>query len=166
MALRGIEGLRGWPVAAALAFAASFVALPAAAQSTDFVGQWHWNRAESTPAGDQPPPRMVVLDITAAEPGHVQWRLTGTDIRGQPHVETYNGTGDGKPAPVGGAPEGTVASFTLTSRGMETSYVNRDGSSERTTCSITRGRDRLICFGSDNDGKGHVSSFRDIYDRW
>jgi len=155
---------RGVLAAMALGVAAGSVIPTAAAQSRSFVGQWHWIRAESTTTLTAPP-RYVLLNITAAAPDRVEWTLTGTDAQGQKHVHAFSGTGNGTPAPVGGAPEGTTAAFTVTSSNMSAAYLNRDGSGERTSCSLTQDRNRMICEGNETDGKGHSSNFRDVYDR-
>jgi len=148
------------------AVAAAGTLTAAYAQTASFAGQWHWNRTESTAAPGRTPPRFVVLTITAAEPGHVEWTLNGTDAKGQQHVQAFVGTGDGKPAPVAGAPNGTMASFTVTIGDMTMSYTSRDGSSERSNCTITVTDSKMICQGVETDAKGKTESFRDVYDRW
>lgn len=164
---------RWWPLlrtrsieAAVYALAAACILSAAYAQSASFVGQWHWSRTESTTTPGRPPPRFVVLSITAAEPGRVQWTLNGTDAKGQQHVQSFAGTGDGTPAPVAGAPNGTMASFTVTIGSMTMSYASRDGSSERSSCTITVNDNKMICQGTETDAKGKTESFRDVYDRW
>jgi hypothetical protein len=159
--------LRGPIAAAALALiVGSLVPTASSAQQPSLVGQWHWNRNESTVTPNRPPPNSVVLIITAAEPARMQWTLTATDAKGQKHIESFIGTGNGTPAPVSGAPEGTVAAFTVTNSRMAVSYNNRDGSGERTTCSIAMNPGKMVCQGDETDGKGGTSSFRDVYDRW
>lgn len=138
---------------------------PALAQAPSFVGNWHWNRAESTVAAGEPLPNDVVLAIAAAETGRVQWTLTGIDAKGGKHTESYNGTGDGKLGPVAGAPQGTMASFTVTPATMTAHYTNTDGSSEQTSCTLSPDKRKMICAGTDSDGKGHTSTYRDVYDR-
>jgi hypothetical protein len=150
--------------AIALGWAAASVIPAAEAQSPSFVGQWHWIRGESTTTLTAPP-RYVLLNITAAAPDRVEWTMTGTDAQGQKHVHAFIGTGNGTPAPVRGAPDGTTAAFTVTSSSMSAAYANRDGSGERTSCSLTPDRNRMICEGNESDGKGHTTSFRDVYDR-
>jgi hypothetical protein len=136
---------------------------PAAWAQSPLVGEWRWNPTESSRAPDQP--REVVLVITAGERARVAWTLTGVDARGQPHVHAFQGTGDGKPAPVDGAPEGTVAAFTVTGERMTAAYDNRDGSTARTTCAVDPARPRLVCEGTDRDAAGVTTRFRDVYDR-
>ena len=58
-----------------------------------------------------------------------------------------------------------MAAFTVTSTTMTALYTNRDGSSERTICSVSADRGKMICQGTEDDGKGHASSFSDVYDR-
>ena len=153
------------PTSIAVWLAIAAGASPAVAQSPGFVGTWHWNKAQSSVAAGDSPPSEVVLAIAAAESGRVQWTLTGTDPKGVKHVESYNGSGDGKPAAVTGAAPGTVASFTVTPTTLAASYSNPDGSSERTSCTLSPDRRQMICAGTENDGKGHTSDYRDVYDR-
>ena len=154
-------------VIAVCLWGAAMCAAPAAAfaQAPAFVANWYWNRTQSTVAPGEDLPSSVVLAITAAETGRVQWTLTGTDAKGAKHAETYSGTGDGKPAPVIGAPPGTMASFTVSPTTMTASYTNTDGSSEHTSCTLSPDHRQMICAGADNDGKGHTSNYRDVYDR-
>jgi hypothetical protein len=139
--------------------------LTAAAQSPSFAGNWRWNRAQSTIAPGEPVPNEVVLAIGAAEVGRVQWTLTRVDSKAGKVAESYSGTGDGRPAPVIGAPPGTTARFTVTPTTLTSSYAYVDGSSERATCTLSPDARVMTCAGTDDDGKGHTSTYRDVFDR-
>src|SRR5689334_6418139 len=92
-------------IAAGLALAVSGAAIAAARADTSlFVGKWHWNPRESSTAPGDPVPRDVVLNITSAEKARVQWSVTTVDGKGAQTVKSFVGTGDGKPTPVTGDP--------------------------------------------------------------
>ncbi len=153
-------------LAVCLAGAALGMMLSAAlAQAPSFAGTWRWNRTQSTIAPGEPVPQEVILAIAAAEPGRVQWTLTRTDDKGAKFVESFNGTGDGRPAPVTGGMPGTTARFTVSPTSLASSYANTDGSAERATCTLSPDGRLMTCLGSDDDGKGHTSNYRDVFDR-
>jgi len=150
---------------AILALALGGVASLSHADSGQFVGQWHWNRTESSVAPDEPLPRDVVLKISSAEAARVQWTLTTVDSRGEQHVESYTGAGDGKPAAIAGGPAGTTGAFTLIGDALEGTYTNQDGSSDRSSCTVSADREKMTCRGTESDGKGHSMNYVDVYDR-
>jgi hypothetical protein len=152
-------------LAVCLAWAAMGTVLAALAQAPSFAGNWRWNKTQSTIAPGEPVPNDVVLAIAAAEPGRVQWTLTRVDGQNAKFVETYSGTGDGRPAPVTGAPPGTTARFTVTPTTLTSSYAYGDGSAERATCTLSPDGRVMTCAGTDDDGKGHTNNYRDVFDR-
>jgi opacity protein-like surface antigen len=151
---------------AAVAAAPPALAQAAPAQASAFVGQWHWNRAESSGMEPgEPLPNDVVLTIAAADPARVQWTLRAVDAQGQVRVESYSGTGDGKSAPVSGAPDGATAAYTVTPAAIQAVFTSKDGSVERTTCTLSADRRKLICHGTEEDGRNPPRPFQDVYDR-
>src|SRR5579864_7415824 len=76
--------------ATAAALSVSSVAL-GAEDAGAFVGEWHWNKAESSVIPGEPLPREVVLRIASATPARVQWTLTRTDADGSQHTESFGG---------------------------------------------------------------------------
>jgi hypothetical protein len=154
-----------WAFAAVVAWTATGSMLTAQAQAPSFAGTWRWNRAQSTVAPGEPVPSDVVLAIAHAEAARVQWTLTRTDDKGEKFVESYSGTGDGRPAPITGAPPGTTARFTVTPTSVASSYANSDGSSENATCTLSPDGRVMTCAGIDDDGTGHTRNYRDVFDR-
>jgi len=135
-------------------------------QTARFVGQWHWNRTDSTSlVSNEPAPQDVVLSIAAAEPGRVQWTLTALDAKGDAHLQSYSGRGDGSAAQIAGASDGAMAAFTVTAAAFRGVYSNRDGSSERTACAVTGDGRRMTCDGTEIDAKGRTRNYVDVYDR-
>jgi hypothetical protein len=152
--------------AVVLAVALGGAASAAHAQSPPFVGEWHWNRRESSGlVPDEPAPGGVVLAITAADPGHVQWTLTAVDPKGTTHVQSFGGTGNGVAAPITGSPDGAMGSYIVTPTAVQAVHTSRDGTVERTSCAVSADARKLICHGTESDGKGHKRSFQDVYDR-
>ena len=100
--------MRARAIALALALAALAGPLAARAQSSGWVGRWHWNAAQSTAVPGEVPPRDIALVIESASPAQVRWSLTIVDPAGVRHQQSFSGSGDGKPAPVAGAPPGTT----------------------------------------------------------
>lgn len=142
--------------------------LAAAAQAetaAPFLGRWHWNRTESTAAPGEPLPKDVVLDITSAEPSHLEWKVTTVDEQGASHVESFNGAANGKPAPLQGSPDGTTIAVTLAGTTLNATYTAPDGSSDHESCSVSADRKKMTCRGTETDGKGHSANYTDVYDR-
>jgi hypothetical protein len=152
-------------IAIGLALAVLAAPLAAHAQSSGWVGRWHWNAALSTKTPGEEPPRDILLVIQSASPAHVQWSLTIVDPAGGQHQQSFSGGGDGKPAPVTGAPPGTTGALTVTATRFDAVYANPDGSSDRSNCTLSADQRKLTCAGTDSDGKGHSMPYTDVYDR-
>jgi hypothetical protein len=136
-----------------------------AAGPSPFIGEWHWNRATSqTPAGE-PQPQQVVIDITRADAAQVLWRLTIVDENGQSHVQSFTGSGDGKPVAVEGRSDGSTGAFTVTASTLDSVYTYPDGASDRSSCSVSADRRTMTCRGTENDGQGHSATYVDVYQR-
>jgi len=152
-------------IAAALALAAAGASFGARADSPGLVGRWHWNPSQSSSVPGEAPPRDVLLVIESASAAHMQWQLTIVDPNGGRHVQSFSGSGDGKPAAVSGAPPGSTGALTVSATSYEAVYANADGSSDRSTCSLSADGKKLTCRGTDSDGKGHSAPYTDVYDR-
>jgi hypothetical protein len=137
----------------------------AAAEPNPFLGEWHWNKAASTSAPGEPLPRELVLKITSADTAHVAWTLSTVDEKGERHVQSFSGTGDGKPAAVTDAPDGLTGAFTVTANMLDAVYHYANGSTDHASCSLSADRKKLTCRGTENDGKGHSATYVDVYDR-
>lgn len=157
--------MRARAIALALALAALAGPLAARAQSSGWVGRWHWNAAQSTAVPGEVPPRDITLVIESASPAQVRWSLTIVDPAGVRHQQSFSGSGDGKPAPVAGAPPGTTGSLTVTATRFDSVYSDPDGSTDRSSCTLSPDGRRLTCRGADSDGKGHSVPYTNVYDR-
>jgi len=150
---------------AALMLAACGAAGAAYAGSGPFVGEWHWNQAQSQTAPGETPPKAIVLSIASADVAHVQWTVTITDPSGQQHVESLSATGDGKAVQIAGSPPGTMQAFTVTPNSLQNVFTGPDGSSDRATCTVSPDRMKMTCRGVESDGKGHSANYVDVFDR-
>jgi hypothetical protein len=150
--------------AATLALMAMAAAPAMSADSSPLVGRWRWNASQSSPSAD-PAPREVLLVIESADPAHMQWTLTMTDAAGAQHKKSFNGSGDGKRITVSGATSGTTAAFTVTPVTFDADYTSPDGSSDRSSCTLSTDRRKLTCRGTETDGQGHATTYVDVYDR-
>ena len=150
---------------AALILAACAAAGAAYADAGPFVGEWHWNQAESQTAPGEAAPKDIVLNIASADAAHVQWTVTVTEANGQQHVESVSATGDGKPAQITGSPPGTTQAFTVTPTSLQNVFSAPDGSSDRASCTVSPDRKKLTCRGVESDGKGHSANYVDVFDR-
>ena len=150
---------------AALILAACGAAGAAYADAGPFVGQWHWNQAESQMAPGETAPKEIVLNIASADAAHVQWTLTVTAANGQQQVESVAATGDGKAVQVPGSPPRTMRAFTVTPTSLQDAFTGPDGSSDHATCTVSPDRKKLTCRGVESDGKGHSANYVDVFDR-
>jgi len=155
---------RNFMAAAAAALLLSTAALAADDGAGAFAGEWRWNKTESSVIPGEPVPREVVLRIASATPARVQWTLTRTDADGSEHTESFSGSGNGQAGTVTGAPD-TTGAFTVTATTLEANYASKDGSTDRTSCTLSADRKKMTCRGTESDGKGHSMNYVDIYDR-
>src|SRR5713101_1012249 len=75
---------------------AALTASSAWAESSPFVGRWHWNRAQSTLPPGEPSPNDVVSEISRADGNSVTWSVTIVTPDDQPHVVTLAAGADGE----------------------------------------------------------------------
>jgi hypothetical protein len=151
-----------------LLLAAGVFALAATAASAgepSFTGKWHWNQSKSSLAEGEVQPQDVKATIEAADSTRVSWVVTIVDHGGNKHVETFDGVPDGKPAPIKGSSDGTVAMFTLTGNIMKSTFKSQSGQTDTQSCALSEDQKSMNCSGVWNDGKGKVSKYVDVYDR-
>src|SRR5437879_11932782 len=65
------------------------------ANSSPFVGRWHWNKAHSTPPLGEPMPQDFISEISRADPGTVNWSISILTPGGQSYAETSEAAADG-----------------------------------------------------------------------
>ena len=79
---------------------AALTASSAWAESSPFVGRWHWNRTQSTPPAREPVLNDVTAEISRVDSTHVQWSLTVLASQGQTSVETFDAVPNGEFHPI------------------------------------------------------------------
>src|SRR2546430_13577443 len=62
----------------------ALAASTAGAESSRFVGRWHWNRAQSTLPPGEPSPNDLVSEISRADGNSVTWSVT--IVRSEEHT--------------------------------------------------------------------------------
>jgi len=132
------------------------------AESSPFVGRWHWNRAQSTLPPGEPSPNDVVSEISRVDDNSVTWSVTIVTPDGQPHVVTLEGGTDGEFHRIS---SDTTASVRLIDRGLQTTFKGPAGRSDVQTCTVSADDQKMTCKGVLTDGAGHTASYVDVYDR-
>jgi hypothetical protein len=160
---------RAWSQAtnAAVSFGHSvrnFVALAAGAawaESSPFVGRWHWNRAQSTLPPGEPSPNDLVSEISRAD-GSVTWSVTIVTPDDQPHVVTFDAAANGELHRVS---SDTTASVRLSADALQVMFQGPAGRSDAQMCTVSADHRTMTCKGVLTDGADHTASYVDAYDR-
>jgi hypothetical protein len=151
---------------AVLAAAMSGVGFAGAkADPAAFVGQWHWNKAQSTSIPGEPSPKEIQLNITELSGGKLKWVLNEVDPEGGKHSESFDGRSDGAASAVMGAGAPTTAAFTLTGDTLSAVFKSQDGAADNWSCTLAPNGRTMSCKGTEADGKGHNAPYTDVYDR-
>jgi hypothetical protein len=140
-------------------------ALGAQADPAQFVGNWHWNKAESSLIQGEQPAQDILLNITDLSGGTLKWTLNAVDPAGQKHTESFDGKADGTPTAVTGAGDQTTASFTVAGDQLKAVFRSPDGGSDSWSCLLAPGGAKMSCKGTESDGHGHTANYTDVYDR-
>lgn len=160
-----MNGLRAIKAATGLSIA--LIASSAWADSSPFVGRWHWNRAQSTVPPGQPAPADITAEIARADSAHLQWSLTvlaaqGEPNAGQPSVERFDAPANGEFYPVG---SDSTAAFRLTGSILQATFKGPTGQTDALTCTLAADQKKMTCRGVLSDGKDHKASYVDVFDR-
>lgn len=155
-----MSGLRAIKIATGLCVA--LAAGSAWADSSPFVGRWHWNRAQSTMPPSEPVPSDVTAEISRADGTHLTWSLTVVASQGQPDVETFDAPADGEFYPIS---SDTTAAFRLTGSTLQATFKGPTGQTDALTCTLAADQKKLTCSGVLSDRAGHTANYVDVYDR-
>lgn len=155
-----MSGLRAIKIATGLCVA--LAAGSAWADSSSFVGRWHWNRAQSTMPPGEPVPSDVTAEISRADGTHLTWSLTVVASQGQPNVETFDAPADGEFYPIS---SDTTAAFRLTGSTLQATFKGPTGQTDALTCTLAADQKKLTCSGVLSDRAGHTANYVDVYDR-
>ena len=132
------------------------------ADSSPFVGRWHWNQAQSTiPLGTTAPNDMTA-EISSADSVHIRLSLTVLAPNGQRDVASFDAPGNGEFYPIS---DDTTAAFRLTEDTIQATFKGPAGQTDTLTCALGAGQKTMICRGTLSDGKGRATSYVDVFDR-
>ena len=140
----------------------ALVASAAWAESSPFVGRWHWNRVQSTLPPGEPWPNDVVSEISRADGDSVTWSVTIVTPDGESHVVTLESGADGESHRIS---SDTTASVRLIGSGLQTIFQGPSGRSDVQTCTVSADNQKMTCKGVLTDGASHRAGYVDVYDR-
>jgi hypothetical protein len=132
------------------------------ANSSPFVGRWHWNRAQSTMPPGETAPSDVTAEISRADAAHLKWSLTVVDSQNQPNVETFDAPANGEFYPIN---SDTTAAFRLAGSTLQGTFKGPAGEMDELTCTVGSDQKTMTCNGVLSDGQGHTTNYADVYDR-
>jgi hypothetical protein len=151
--------LRGTRVAIGLC--ASLAADSAAAETSPFIGQWHWNPAQSTMPPGETAPKDLTTELSRVD-GHLTWSVTVVTPQGRPYVETFDVPANGEFYPVD---SDITASLRVTGDALHATFKGSAGQSDAFTCTLTADHKTMTCNGVLDEGNGRTTSYVDVYDR-
>ena len=138
------------------------VATSAWAESSPFVGRWHWNHAQSTLPSGEPVPNDVTAEISRVDSAHVTWSLTvmsGQDAKG---VESFDAVPNGEFYPTN---SDTTAAFRLMGNALQGTFKGPRGQTDTLTCTVSADHKKMTCKGVISSGDGRTANYLDVYDR-
>jgi hypothetical protein len=153
-------GLRSTTVIVGLCVA--LAATTAWAESSPFVGRWHWNSAQSKLPPGEPAPKDLVSDISRADADSVTWSVTIITPDDQSHVVTLEAGANAEAQRI--SPD-TTATARLAGDTLHATFTGPTGRSDAQTCTVSADRKTMTCKGVVTDGAGHQASYVDVYDR-
>ena len=152
--------LRG--TAVILGLCAALTASSAWAESSPFVGRWHWNRAQSTLPPGEPAPNDLTSEISRADGDSVTWTVTIVTPDGQSHVVPFEAATDGESYRIS---SDTTASARLTGDTLQATFKGPNGRSDVQTCTVSADQQQMTCRGVLTDGNGQTANYVDVYER-
>ena len=132
------------------------------AESSQFVGRWHWNRAQSTLPPGEVVPNDLVSEISRADGTYVTWSITIVTPDGQPHVVTFDAADNGEFVRIS---SDTTASARLVGDTLQATFKGPTGQSDTQTCSVSADRRQMTCRGVLTDGARKTVNYVDVYDK-
>src|SRR5438552_6564175 len=112
------------------------------AESSPFVGRWHWNRPQSTLPPGEPPPNDVISEISRADGNSVTWSVTIVAPDGQTRVVTLEAGADGESHRIS---SDTTASVRLIGSGLQTTFKRPSGRSDVQARTLPADPQQMTC---------------------
>jgi hypothetical protein len=132
------------------------------AESSPFIGRWHWNPAQSTLPPGEPAPNDLTNEISRADDTYVTWSVTIVTQDGQPHVVTFDAAANEEFVSIS---SDTTAAARLTGDMLRATFRGPTGQSDTQTCTVSADQQQMICRGVLTDGHGQTANYVDVYDR-
>jgi hypothetical protein len=140
---------------------AALTAGSAWADSSPFVGRWHWNPTQSTLPPGEPAPSDLTSEISRADSEHLTWTVTIVTPDGRPDVVTFDPPADGQSYSIGN----TIASARVTGDTLQATFREPDGQVDTQTCTVAADQKQMTCQGVLTEGNGQTVTYVDVYDR-
>jgi hypothetical protein len=131
------------------------------ADSSPFVGRWHWNPAQSTMPPGEPAPDDLTTEFSRADRNHLIWSVMLVTEHGR-YVDTFDVPPDGEFYSLS---SDTTAAFRLTGDALRATFKGPTGLSDAVTCTLSGNQKVMTCRGVLNDGNGRTATYVDVYDR-
>jgi hypothetical protein len=132
------------------------------AESSPFVGRWHWNPAQSILPPGEPAPNDLTNEISRADDTYVTWSVTIVTPDGQPHVVTFDAAASEEFISIS---SDTTAAARLTGDTLQATFKSPTGQSDTQTCTVSADQQQMTCRGVLTYGNGQTVSYVDVYDR-
>jgi hypothetical protein len=133
------------------------------AESSEFIGRWHWDRAQSTLPPGEPAPNDVTIEISRADRSHLSWSLTVLAAPDSgPHIETFDAPADGEFHPIN---SDTTASFRLSGGTLQVTFKGPAGQLDAMTCTLSTNNKTMTCSGATSGSAGQTARYVDVYDK-
>ena len=153
---------RGRTAKAFLGLCALLIGNAARAESSPFVGRWHWNAAQSTLPPGAAGADDVMADVNRLDGARVSWSFTVSSGQRAKRVETFEAVADGEFHPIN---SDTMVAFHLMGNALQATFKRPTGQTDSQTCTLSADQQRMTCRGVLNSGDGGVTSYVDVYDR-
>jgi hypothetical protein len=149
-------------IAVMVGLCAALTAGSASAESSPFVGRWHWNRAQSTLPPGEPTPNDLTSEISRADGERLTWSVTLVTPDGQPEVVTFDTPANGEPSPV---TDDATASARVTADTLQATFKGPGSESDAQTCTVAADQKQMTCRGVLTNADGQTQTYVDVYDR-
>jgi hypothetical protein len=147
---------------AVIGLCAALVANSAWAESSPFVGRWHWNPTQSTLPSGEPAPKDMTAEISRMDSTHVTWSLTVLSGQGQTSSESFDAIANGEFYSIN---SDTTAAFRVMGNALQATFKGPTGETDTLTCTLSADQNKMTCRGVLSGGDGRTARYVDIYDR-
>ena len=141
---------------------AALAAGPAWADTSAFVGRWHWNPTQSVMPPGEPMPNDLTTELARADSSRLTGSATIITPQGRRYVEAFDVAADGEFHPIS---SDTTVAFRLSGDALQATFKGPTGQSDAVTCTLSADQKVMTCKGLLNEGNGRTANYVDVYDR-